>query len=115
MVDEILSTIEVSESSRVVLPLQPWLDTVNRPGPLDKPQRRHQAGIRQRLERRPLVLIQINHTTRRAEQHRYDAVAAGCSSGDAGAAIYVQHIHPDSFRIKPAFGAGLALLKPRWS
>jgi hypothetical protein len=27
----------------------------------------------------------------------------------------VQHIHPDSFRIKPAFGAGLALLKPRWS
>jgi hypothetical protein len=60
-------------------------------------------------------LIQINHTTRRAEQHRYDAVAAGCSSGDAGAAIYVQHIHPDSFRIKPAFGAELALLGPRWS
>jgi hypothetical protein len=27
----------------------------------------------------------------------------------------VQHIHPDSFRIKPAFGAGLALLGPRWS
>ena len=99
MVDEILSTIEISESSRVVLPLQPWLDTVNRPSPSNKPQRRHQTGIRQRLERRLLVLIQINDTTRRAEQHRHDAVAASCSSGNAGAAIYVQHIHPDSFRI----------------
>ena len=71
---------------------------MNWPGPLDEPQRRYEAGIRQCLYRGLLVLVQIDDTTRCAEEHAHHAVAAGRSSGDASAAIYVQHVHPDSFR-----------------
>jgi ubiquinone/menaquinone biosynthesis C-methylase UbiE len=92
----------VNKSSRVVPPIQRGLHVSNLPGAWNQPERRHQSGAGQRLQRGLLVWVEIDHTTGGTEEHGDDTVATGAPPGDAAVAIHVQYAHAHSFRSRPA-------------
>ena len=87
---------------RVVLPLQRCLNASDGACALDQSKRRHQTGIRQRLQGCLLVRVEVDDAAGGTKEDTDDAVATRRAPGNAGLAIYVQYVHPDSFLIPSA-------------